>query len=276
MSPDVVAHDVRQGLPFDTGTFDAVYHSHVIEHVRSEEAVSFMRECFRVLKTGCRVRVVTPDLETLARVYLGRLEATLGNVPGAAADHRWMQLELFDQMVRCRSGGDMGRYLRNPELTNKDFVLSRIGQEAATCWEGSGGGKPRSRLRTISAHKVALLLRRARREFAVLVAGSLAGRYGRDAFREGLFRNSGEVHHWLYDRLSLAALLTKTGFVNVRQCAADESGIPDFASYNLDVAHGSTRKPDSLFMEAEKPPVPGERAADDLLAAVTTASGRRR
>jgi predicted SAM-dependent methyltransferase len=45
----------------------------------------------------------------------------------------------------------------------------------------------------------------------------------------------------------------KTGFIDVRVCRADESRIPDFNIYNLDVVEGKIRKPDSLFMEGIKP-----------------------
>jgi hypothetical protein len=43
------------------------------------------------------------------------------------------------------------------------------------------------------------------------------------------------------------------GFIDVRVCRADDSRIPDFNSYGLDMIEGKIRKPDSLFMEAMKP-----------------------
>jgi hypothetical protein len=67
------------------------------------------------------------------------------------------------------------------------------------------------------------------------------------------FRLSGEVHQWMYDRYSLGVLLRDAGFQNIQVCRADESDIPNFGSYLLDIeADGSVRKPDSLFMEARK------------------------
>jgi len=40
----------------------------------------------------------------------------------------------------------------------------------------------------------------------------------------------------------------------VRRCSAFESAVPGFASYALDVDERKrVRKPDSLFMEAERP-----------------------
>jgi len=70
-----------------------------------------------------------------------------------------------------------------------------------------------------------------------------------------LFRMSGEVHQWMYDRYSLKKILGETGFVDIQQCCADQSEIPDFNSYLLDIEpNGNVRKPDSFFMEARKQP----------------------
>ena len=68
------------------------------------------------------------------------------------------------------------------------------------------------------------------------------------------FRLGGGVPQWMWDRISLTRLLVSAGFVDVQVCKATESGIPGFASYQLDAnADGHTRKPDSLFIEARRP-----------------------
>ena len=75
-----------------------------------------------------------------------------------------------------------------------------------------------------------------------------------DAAQIGRFRESGEVHKWMYDRWSLRVLLEKCGFQEIAVCAANESRIPGFERYNLDVTESPlVRKPDSLFIEALKP-----------------------
>src|SRR5574339_3476 len=75
----------------------------------------------------------------------------------------------------------------------------------------------------------------------------------REALWVGHFRLSGECHRWMYDRFSLKHLLEQCGFSGIRTCSAFESGIAGFASFGLDVVDGKVRKPDSLFMEANKP-----------------------
>jgi len=90
--------NLTKGIPFPDGTFDVVYHSHVLEHIDREAAPGFLEECFRALKKGGILRVVVPDLETLARRYLAIVDR-MGREP-LAAEHSAAIDEIFDQMVR--------------------------------------------------------------------------------------------------------------------------------------------------------------------------------
>ncbi|MDD1503983.1 methyltransferase domain-containing protein [Lysinibacillus sp. CNPSo 3705] len=71
-------------------------------------------------------------------------------------------------------------------------------------------------------------------------------------FKEAVFRNSGEIHKWMYDAFSLSRLMQKSGISVSKVCMANESNIPNFEEYNLDILDGKVRKPDSLFMEGYK------------------------
>lgn len=61
---DVVA-DIRH-LPFDDDCADAVYASHVIEHISESEVVSAVAEWRRVLKPGGKLYVNCPDVASAA------------------------------------------------------------------------------------------------------------------------------------------------------------------------------------------------------------------
>ncbi len=124
----MVRCDLLRGLPFADETFDVVYHSHVLEHLEPGRAAGFLRECWRVLETDGILRVVVPDLENIARIYLERLERVLAGDAGAEDDYDWVVLELLDQMTRTRSGGRMAEYLARPHLQNPEFVLGRMGR----------------------------------------------------------------------------------------------------------------------------------------------------
>lgn len=62
--------DLRKGLPFAPGSVDAVYCCHVLEHFHEPETRKIVRNCWRVLKPGGGMRIVTPDLRKAAEAYL--------------------------------------------------------------------------------------------------------------------------------------------------------------------------------------------------------------
>jgi len=229
-SPDVIQHDLRTRLPLNDGSCAVVYHSHVLEHFPRAFALLFLQECYRVLAPGGVLRVVVPDLEAIARLYLGNLEGALAGDAQAALRYEWLTLELMDQMVREESGGEMLKYWQLDPMPAEEFVIERAGREVLQFIESyrakalSGAPAPPAPHQPPKLEEVAK------------------------------FRTGGEVHKWMYDRWSLRVLLERTGFDEIRVCAASESRIPDFARYRLDLNEdGSARKPDSLFMEARKP-----------------------
>ncbi|WP_247874362.1 methyltransferase domain-containing protein [Azospirillum sp. TSH58] len=217
----VLAHDAAAGLPFLDGTFDAVYHSHVLEHLSPAAVPAFLRECRRVLKPGGTLRIAVPDLEAACRAYLGTLAACDAGEEGAAARHDWMIAELVDQLARHTSGGRIAHFLERCPVQALDFIRHRIGSDAEA------------------------LLSDGTVEQEAEPAGA------EDPTEIGRFRLSGEVHRWMYDRLSLRRCLEQAGFVGCRPMAASESAIPGFALYHLETTpSGTAHKPDSLFMEA--------------------------
>ena len=252
-SPDVKIHDLRKGLPYSDTCFDACYSSHVLEHLIQDEAKHLLSECFRTLKSGGIIRVVVPDLEAIARTYLALLEEVESGNPLLEANYDWIMLEFYDQVVRSYVGGDMGNYLNNPDLINQEFVVSRMGSEVEAYWHSQVTESQTGFLQKLTSKNLSWWIQKIRIEIAKLFVFLIAGQKERLNFEEGLFRSSGEIHRWMYDRFSLGRLLKKAGFINVQVCQADSSLIPNFDHYNLDMVDGKVRKPDSLFMEAVKP-----------------------
>lgn len=253
--PDVILCDIRNGLPFPNSSFEFVYHSHVLEHLSLVQAYKLIKECHRVLVPGGMLRVAVPDLESIARNYLAALAAAERGAAGGDADHSWMVLELVDQLARTETGGEMKRYLTSPGLPNREFVIARLGLEAqliidSAPREGSG---PVSHLIRSSPR---ILFRRCREWALRASARLLLGSSGARAVAEGLFRESGEVHRWMYDRVSLRRILLGAGFAEASVRGANDTAFPDFSRYGLEVVSGRTVKPDSLFMEAVKLDLP--------------------
>jgi predicted SAM-dependent methyltransferase len=70
-SRDIFVHDIRKPLPFHDCSADAVYASHVLEHLYREQGQHLILESFRVLASAGIVRIVVPDLHAIVREYLG-------------------------------------------------------------------------------------------------------------------------------------------------------------------------------------------------------------
>lgn len=245
--PSILAHDLRQGIPFPDGSFDGVYHSHVLEHFPKNQAPAFLQECYRVLKPGGILRVAVPDLERIARGYLHTLDQSLTNEANErhAADYEWMMLELYDQTVRDHPGGEMLKYLQ-AQPPNQEFILARCGEEARRLLA------PPTDTASPTGNR---LPRTPRYLLAVLRERLLRLLLGRDykTLELGRFRLGGEVHLWMYDRYSLATLFRKVGFQEPRLQPANQSLLPNWPTYNLDTnPNGTPYKPDSLYMEAVK------------------------
>jgi hypothetical protein len=62
--------DSRKRIPIARESASVVYSSHMLEHLDGEEARSFLREAFRVLKPSGILRIVVPDLRLLVDTYL--------------------------------------------------------------------------------------------------------------------------------------------------------------------------------------------------------------
>lgn len=235
--PDVIKHNLCLGIPSPNETFDVVYHSDLLEHFPRSYAPDFLKECWRVLKPGGILRVVQPDLEQIVRLYLDALDRSLQGDQEAQKRYEWIVIELLDQLVRNRSGGEMVEYWKQTPMPAEEFVIERCGSEVL-------GALQYLRTNPKPANN---------NEDPYLNA--IRNNDGSQIKKMSLFRMSGEVHQWMYDRYSLKKILRETGFVNIRQCGADESEIPAFNSYLLDIeSNGNVRKPDSFFMEARKQP----------------------
>ncbi len=67
-SRDMVYVDVTRRLPFPDGQFDYVFTEHMIEHLPFRQGCHMLCETHRVLRTGGKVRIATPDFEFLLRL----------------------------------------------------------------------------------------------------------------------------------------------------------------------------------------------------------------
>ena len=245
-SPLVMSSNLLDGIPLNDSSSDVIYHSHVLEHFSKLDGYNFILECHRFLKKNGIIRIAVPDLEGIVREYLKNLESSISNDKQAQSNYNWIMLELFDQMVRTKSGGDMVNYLRQTNIPNENYVYNRLGSEAKKIREPS--------LKTLVNKNFSLksYLKIAPAKIKKLVFNSIFKKEQKEALKIGKFRSSGEIHQWMYDRYSLSSILNKAGFKQIKVCSAYESRIIDWEKYELDVIDGVIRKPDSLYIEAIK------------------------
>lgn len=259
---DVIPHDLSKNIPLESSSCDVVYHAAVLEHIRPADTKAFLGECKRVLKPGGILRVGVPDLESMCQLYLAKLQTAANGDNLAAHEYDWILLELFDQLVRERSGGEMLSYLQQNPLPNEQFVFDRIGEEGRNLvyslrnFDTTQAINKSAVRKTLSsvAKRMAELYRRLVAKSHLMMLGCFLGDHGMKALEIGRFRLSGEVHQWVYDRYSLARLLYDVGFCNPVRMTASKSQIQNWTSYNLDtLPDGTVIKPDLFYMEAIKP-----------------------
>ena len=67
--PDVCAN-LAGGLPFASGVARLMHTEDFIDQLDIDQAAEFLRECHRILCPGGVLRVLTPDMQKLAHLYL--------------------------------------------------------------------------------------------------------------------------------------------------------------------------------------------------------------
>lgn len=61
--------DATKPFPFEDSTFDYVFSEHMIEHITYQEGLNMLSECYRILTSGGKIRIATPNLQFLLELY---------------------------------------------------------------------------------------------------------------------------------------------------------------------------------------------------------------
>ena len=67
--------DATTRYPFPDGSFQYVFSEHLIEHVPWEAGLIMLRECYRILAKGGKIRIVTPNLAKFIQLLDGKPDA---------------------------------------------------------------------------------------------------------------------------------------------------------------------------------------------------------
>ena len=241
----VIRHNLLKGIPFSDSSCEVVYHSHLLEHFTKDDAEGLILECYRVLRPGGVIRVVVPDLEDITKQYIKQRDMAQDGSSTAEANYDWMMLEMFDQCVRHTPGGQMGKYLAQPDIPNKSFVRERLGTFFDNLRKPQGWSLREYLKMQINRFYL------GRKAWNVVKRLWVAHLNSPNSV--GRMRLSGEAHLWMYDSYSLTRLLTKCGFRSPQVLSATESSIKGWVDFHLDTdVDGKVYKPHSLYMEACK------------------------
>ncbi len=255
---EIIAHNLRTGIPFPDNTFDVVYHSHVMEHIPKADVNFFIMECIRVLRPKGVLRIAIPDLEQIVFNYVRLLNEGIKSIKSEsiAADYDWIMIEMYDQIIRNEQGGEMKRYLKEKPLLNREFLIERCGKEVERILDSSLPSIEKNGVKTLSLLEFIRIIYRFIRYPQYrkdLILKIILGKADYQQFQHAVFRQSGEIHQWMYDRYSLTRILNGFGLSGIAQRQAYESYIQDWKCFDLDTEpDGSIYKPDSLYIEAIK------------------------
>lgn len=125
-SDHVVYLDITHEFALPSSSFHYMTSEHLIEHIGFEQGKAFLKECFRVLKNGGVIRIVTPNLETILNLYFNKtnantqyIEHIISNfVPDAPYNH-----EVFTINNAFRNWGHQFLYDRSTLIN----LLSEVG-----------------------------------------------------------------------------------------------------------------------------------------------------
>lgn len=105
IDPEIIAWDLRKGIPFENETFNVVYTSHFVEHIERDAVANFITECSRVLKLNGIIRIVVPDLLLIVNRYITSARLLENRDNGAMQAHEKAIMDMFAQMVRMKAVG---------------------------------------------------------------------------------------------------------------------------------------------------------------------------
>jgi SAM-dependent methyltransferase len=124
-------NDLRRRLPFESHSAEAIYASHILEHLHLEDADRLLADCGRVLRPGGILRVVVPDLAAIVEEYLGRSPFATpigGDTPGDRMNARLRGHEPRRPGLPRRLYDVVADFHTHKWMYDADSVVARLGR----------------------------------------------------------------------------------------------------------------------------------------------------
>ena len=233
--------NLLQVLPYNDNTFDIAYSSHFLEHLDKDNAKKILKEIRRILKDDGILRIVVPDLENIAREYIKLMDCDDNSFK-----HEWIVIEMLDQIARSKMGGGMqeifDKVKSNNNIEYAKYIEYRVGDRILEANKLQIGNKKI----TIDKMKNKILMK-----YINLIKMLIPKSIRNEVF---VSTSIGERHKFMYDRISLRHILESCDFRDIKMMSFDESQIPNFNTYLLDInSDGSPYKGiSSIYIECRK------------------------
>jgi predicted SAM-dependent methyltransferase len=129
-SRDEIYLDATKRYPFPDGSFHYVFSEHMIQAVPWEAGVAMLKECYRILARGGKLRVVTPNLEKFVQLLRGNQDPEAQRFIAAKVRlHGWPARAATGAYVFNRQVRDWGTQLLYDAATlKKSFELAGFKQ----------------------------------------------------------------------------------------------------------------------------------------------------
>jgi len=122
--------DATKRYPFPDGSFQYVFSEHVIEHVPLEAGLAMLKECYRVLIPGGKLRVVTPNLTKFVQLLTGSADVDAQKFIAAKLRlHGWPESPVTGAYILNRQVREWGhQFLYDSATLRKSLELAGFKQ----------------------------------------------------------------------------------------------------------------------------------------------------
>ena len=125
-SKEEIYLDAAGRYPFVDASFQYIFAEHVIEHIPWEAGLRMLKECYRVLATGGKIRIITPDLSKFITLLNGQTDTEARQFLTAKSHAEAIPITAVQNAyVFNREFSEYGhKFLYDPPTLQKTFELA--------------------------------------------------------------------------------------------------------------------------------------------------------
>ena len=122
--------DATVRYPFPDASFHYVFSEHMIEHVPWEAGIAMLKECYRILAPGGKVRIVTPNLGKFIQLLAGPPDSDAQRfIDTKLRFHGWSVTPVAAAYIFNRQVRDWGhQFLYDPATLRRSLELAGFKQ----------------------------------------------------------------------------------------------------------------------------------------------------